>query len=114
MRKDPEVQELRQWQKDWRLEGEGIRKRVNEFWTGKIENGEDDGSGQNVQVPFTSFNAEKTQPQATTENAQPTSSSENDPPAPPAETLENAPPPANSDNDQPPVIVTEETEDTTS
>lgn len=36
MRKNPEVQELRQWQREWREENENINRRVNEFWDKKM------------------------------------------------------------------------------
>ena len=37
MRRQPEIQELRVWQKDWRQENENIRNKVEEFWADKID-----------------------------------------------------------------------------
>ncbi|KAH9514390.1 hypothetical protein Btru_025079 [Bulinus truncatus] len=36
VRKNPEVQELRIWQREWREEISGIQKRVTEFWDEKM------------------------------------------------------------------------------
>ena len=32
VRKEPDVQELRQWQSEWREENGGIKRRVSDFW----------------------------------------------------------------------------------
>lgn len=36
MRRDPEVQELRQWQREWREINSNIQNRVNDFWESKM------------------------------------------------------------------------------
>ncbi|CAC5409349.1 IQ domain-containing protein K [Mytilus coruscus] len=36
VRKDPEVQELRQWQREWREETGGIQDKVSQFWDKKM------------------------------------------------------------------------------
>lgn len=36
VRKDSEVQELRQWQAEWREESNGIQRRVSDFWEKKM------------------------------------------------------------------------------
>ncbi|XP_052261930.1 IQ domain-containing protein K-like isoform X2 [Dreissena polymorpha] len=35
VRKEPEIQELRQWQAEWREENGGIQRRVSDFWEKK-------------------------------------------------------------------------------
>lgn len=37
-RKDPEIQELREWQKMWLEDKENVSKKVNEFWDKKMPN----------------------------------------------------------------------------
>jgi len=37
VRKRPDIQELRVWQKDWRQENENIRNKVEEFWADKMD-----------------------------------------------------------------------------
>ncbi|CAL1530802.1 unnamed protein product [Lymnaea stagnalis] len=41
VRKEPEIQELRIWQREWREEGTGIKRKVNEFWDKKMPDGDD-------------------------------------------------------------------------
>ena len=41
MRKDPEVQELRQWQREWREENRGIQHKVTDFWEKQMPGGEE-------------------------------------------------------------------------
>jgi len=37
IRRNAEVQELRQWQREWRAENENIRNKVENFWADKYE-----------------------------------------------------------------------------
>lgn len=39
MRKDTEVQELRQWQREWREETHGVQEKVTDFWEKKMPGG---------------------------------------------------------------------------
>lgn len=36
VRREPDVQELRQWQREWREENRGIQSRVSDFWEKKM------------------------------------------------------------------------------
>ncbi|ESO93382.1 hypothetical protein LOTGIDRAFT_232783 [Lottia gigantea] len=45
VRCDPKIQELRQWQREWREENRGYDKKVNEFWEEKMPH---DQSSDNV------------------------------------------------------------------
>ncbi|XP_005100889.1 IQ domain-containing protein K isoform X2 [Aplysia californica] len=40
VRRDPEVQELRCWQREWREENRGIQHRVSEFWEKQMPDGD--------------------------------------------------------------------------
>ena len=39
VRKEPEIQELRQWQREWREESRGIQHKVTDFWEKKMPGG---------------------------------------------------------------------------
>ena len=39
MRKETEVQELRQWQREWREENRGIQDKITNFWDKKMPGG---------------------------------------------------------------------------
>ena len=41
VRKEPDVQELRVWQREWREENRGIQSRVSEFWDKQMPDGDD-------------------------------------------------------------------------
>ena len=43
VRREPEIQELRQWQKAWREEREDLTSKVSDFWSSKMPS---DGSKQ--------------------------------------------------------------------
>ena len=66
MRKQPEVQELRQWQAEWREDVPGnIQRRVSDFWEKKMPQQETTDSKDNVVTE-----SEKTEiPQIKTEEA---------------------------------------------
>ncbi|XP_059165386.1 IQ domain-containing protein K-like isoform X2 [Physella acuta] len=49
VRREPEIQELRIWQREWREESAGIKKRVSEFWDKQMPNG--DGSFTSIYNP---------------------------------------------------------------
>ncbi|RUS88942.1 hypothetical protein EGW08_003278 [Elysia chlorotica] len=40
VRKEPDVQELRVWQREWREENRGIQSRVSEFWDKQMPDGD--------------------------------------------------------------------------
>ena len=40
IRLDPEIQELRQWQREWRDENENIKNKVDDFWAKQMPEGE--------------------------------------------------------------------------
>ena len=40
VRKDPEIQELRVWQKEWREENENVNKKVKDFWDKQMPEGD--------------------------------------------------------------------------
>lgn len=39
-RLDPEIQDLREWQKQWREENENIKNKVDDFWAKQMPEGE--------------------------------------------------------------------------
>lgn len=41
VRKEPDVQELRVWQREWREENRGIQSRVSEFWDKQMPDGDE-------------------------------------------------------------------------
>ena len=45
VRKEPDVQELRVWQREWREENRGIQDRVSEFWDKKMPEDDKMASG---------------------------------------------------------------------
>jgi len=47
----PEIQELRQWQREWRAENENINNKVNELWAKSEERTSGTQSGQPRSVP---------------------------------------------------------------
>lgn len=40
VRREPDVQELRVWQREWREENRGIQHRVTEFWDKQMPDGD--------------------------------------------------------------------------
>ena len=48
MRRDPEVQELRAWQAEWREEQGGIRRSVSDFWEKQMPETDDKSSTEPV------------------------------------------------------------------
>ncbi|KAK3784066.1 hypothetical protein RRG08_025259 [Elysia crispata] len=47
VRREPDVQELRVWQRDWREENRGIQSRVSEFWDKQMPDGDDAAAPEN-------------------------------------------------------------------
>ena len=46
MRKEDGVQELRQWQREWREENRGIQDKITNFWEKKMPGGGEEDPGQ--------------------------------------------------------------------
>ncbi|GFO39345.1 Iq domain-containing protein k-like [Plakobranchus ocellatus] len=51
VRKEPDVQELRVWQREWREENRGIQSRVSEFWDKQMPDGDDVAGTSESSVP---------------------------------------------------------------
>ena len=53
MRIEPEVQELRGWQREWAEENANIKERVDHFWAEKMPDAGEQSSKTSVKEPTT-------------------------------------------------------------
>ena len=49
MRRQPEIQELRVWQREWREENANIRSKVEDFWAEKLPDSQEETSNTQTQ-----------------------------------------------------------------